>query len=580
MTPASAATSPDGLNYYFDNGSPPGQTFTTGSNPGGYALSSVAIKLAGNSGGLPAAGQAYILRLYRVSGGNAVLYAVYNSAPGFTFNATDWVLWSGFAVPLAPNTTYAYTLARDPSGSGWDNLSNVTGNLYADGEVVLIPTSGGALITGSSHSYDATFVAGMALTGYPVVSPATFSPSNVVYAGTPVTLSASVSGTGPFTYQWMTDGGSGGALANIPGALSSTLTLDTTGMDGMTVAYALSAANGSGTTVGEPVYLTIGPASIPSISVDTTPSSVHRLAGGSVSFTASFFGTLPISYQWEVDKGSGPVKIAGQTNATLILTNLAVTDTGSYSLLATNVLGTASSTPASLTVSAVPPTPFTVNFQWHSTEGGDVGNYTGPGITGYGSGTFWNQVIGPTNWNPGTYSSTTGYTDNNATDAGFGLTVVNGGSWDWGTTPPAIPLLGSAASAYGTQTFVFSNLLSGVYNLVLFSCNGTEAPDCEWRRCVHRQRNDAAGSSHSEHELCPGGHLCRVQSGRSCGLNPYWDLGPGDGKELWQLERCPTPVHRPRRHAEHPALRHFSDRTAMVARHLAGGHQCPGSLDH
>jgi hypothetical protein len=43
------------------------------------------------------------------------------------------------------------------------------------------------------------------------------------------------------------------------------------------------------------------------------------------------------------------------------------------------------------------------------------------------------------------------------------------------TSTPVIPLLDSAASAYGTQTFVFSNLLSGVYNLVLFSCNGTES---------------------------------------------------------------------------------------------------------
>ena len=135
-------------------------------------------------------------------------------------------------MPLAPNTTYAYTLARDPNGSGWDNLANVGGNPYAGGEVVLIPTSGGAIVTGSSHSYDGTFVIGLALPGYPVVSPAMFSPSNVVYAGTPVTLSASVSGTGPFTYQWMTDGGTGGALTNIPGAISSTLAVDTTGMDG------------------------------------------------------------------------------------------------------------------------------------------------------------------------------------------------------------------------------------------------------------------------------------------------------------------------------------------------------------
>jgi len=356
LTPPSGANSPDGLNYYFDNGSPPGQTFTTGSNPGGYTLSSLAIDLAGNSGGLPASGQDYILRLYTVSGGNAVLYTVYTSQAGFTFGTTDWLRWFGFAVPLAPNTTYAYTFARDPNGSGWDNLANVGGNPYAGGEVVLIPTSGGAIVTGSSHSYDGTFVIGLALAGYPVVSPATFSPSNVVYAGTPVKLSASVSGTGPFTYQWMTDGGTGGALTNIPGAISSTLAVGTTGMDGMTVAYALSAANGSGTTVGDSAYLTILAASLPSISVDTTPSSAHLFVGGSVTFTASFVGTLPISYQWQVDKGTGPTNIVGQTDTTLTLTDLAVTDTGSYSLVATNVLGTGSSTPASLAVAALPPT--------------------------------------------------------------------------------------------------------------------------------------------------------------------------------------------------------------------------------
>ena len=402
-------------------------------------------------------------------------YAVYTSATGFTFNSTDWLLWSGFALPLAPNATYAYALARDPNGSGWDNLSNVSGNPYTGGEVVLIPTSGGALITGSSHSYDATFVVGLALAGHPVVSPAMLSPSNTVYAGTPVALSASVSGTGPFAYQWMTDGGGGGAFTNIPGATGTTLSVDTTGLDNLIVAYALSANNASGLTVGEAANLTVWPATRPTLWTDTTPNGAYRLVGGSVSFTASFVGTLPMSYQWQVDKGSGATNIAGQTNATLVLANLALTDAGSYSLVVSNAIGTASSTPATLTVSAVPSRPFTVNFQWLSTEGGNnVGTYTGPGIPGYGSGTHWNNVIGPSAWNPGTYSGTAGYTDDSATDTGFSWTLVTGGSWDW-TSTPVIPLLDSAASAYSTQNFVFSNLVSGIFNLVLFSCNGTES---------------------------------------------------------------------------------------------------------
>jgi len=475
LVAATGASSPDGLNYYFDNANPPGQTFTTGGNAGGYLLSSVAIKMAGNSGQLPAAGQAYVLRLYTVSGGNAVLYAAYTSQANFVFNATDWLRWSGFATPLAPNKTYAYTLARAAGGSGWDNLSNVSGNPYADGEVVLIPANGGALVTGSSHAFDGTFVAGVALAGYPIVGPAMLSPSNTVFAGTPLSLSASVTGTGPFTYQWVTDGGSGGALTNIPGANSVTLVRDTTGMDNLTVRYALSAANATGTTVGEAASVLILPASSPFLVVDTEPASANRLVGGSVAFSAAFDGTLPLHYQWQVNKGVGAVDIPGQTNATLVLTNLALADTGAYNLYVTNIHGPASSTPAALTVQPVPARPFTVNFQWHSTEGSNnVGNYSGAGITGYGSGTYWNQVIGPASWNPGTYTSSSGYTDDNAVETGVSWTLVTGGSWDWSSTP-TIALLDSAASAYGRQSFTFSNLLTGIYNLVLFSCNGTES---------------------------------------------------------------------------------------------------------
>jgi hypothetical protein len=355
-TPASGANNPDGMNYYFDNGSPPGQTFTTGSNPNGYTLTSLAIKLADNAGGLPANGQYYMLRIYSVSGSTATSYATYTSQDNFTYTSSDWLRWSGFALPLPANTTMAYTLGRSSTGSGWENLSNVAGNPYAGGEVVLIPPSGGPIVFGSSHDYDGAFVIGLALPGRPYVAPPVFSPSSTVYAQTPVTVTAPVTGTGPFTYQWMTDGGSGGALTNIPGALGGTLLLNTTGLDNLTVAYALAAGNASGVTVGEASYLTVQPASTPVVLVDTTPSSPFRLAGGSVTFAASFEGTLPFRYQWQGDKGTGPASIVGQTNATLILTNLAVTDTGSYSLVVSNSLGAVNSAFSYLTVLPAPPT--------------------------------------------------------------------------------------------------------------------------------------------------------------------------------------------------------------------------------
>jgi hypothetical protein len=469
--------SPDGLNYYFDNATPPGQTFTTGGNTGGYVMTSLAINMAGNNGGsLPAAGQSYVLRIYSVSGTNAVLYATYTSQSAFTFTSQDWLRWSDFELPLSANSTYAYTLARDPAGTGWENLGNVSGNPYPDGEVVLIPPAGGGITFGSSHDNDGTFEIGLALPGYPHVTPVQLSLPATIYAGSPVTLSVNVTGTGPFTYQWRTDGGNmGAALTNIAGATGASLAVDTTGLDGMVVTYDVIVTSADGSTTSEQSPLTILGASAPIVKTETAPTSATLFAGENATFTASFEGTLPITYQWQIDRGTGAVDVPGQTNATLSLTNVQVSDSGSYSLLASNIYSPLSSTPALLTVLPKPVSPFTVNFQWHSTEGSnDVGNYTGPGVTGYGTGTYWNQVNGPSAWSPGTYSGTNGLADDGQTDYGITWTLTTGGSWDW-TSTPTVALLDSSASAYAVQPFTF-RLPNGRYNIVLFSCNGTEAP--------------------------------------------------------------------------------------------------------
>lgn len=460
--------SPDSLNYYYDNSSPPGQTFTTTKSS---VLTTLAIRLAGSAGSVPSDGQGYILRLYKVSSGNAALYATYASATNFTYTSSDWLRWSGLSVPLSANTTYAYTFGRVSTGSGWENLANVTGDLYSGGEVVLIPTGGGSIITGSSHSYDATFDVGLITAGHPIISPLVFTPGQTIYAGTPVTVTADVTGNGPFTYQWMTDGGSG-TLTNIPGATNSTLTQNTTTFAGSTVIFALQAVNASGSTTAKGAVV-VNDASSPIITTDL-PSNLSKFAGSTLTLSTAFDGSAPITYQWVIFKSALPENIPGQTNATLTIENLSTNDVGTYQVIASNSQGEVSSSTCTVSVWQPLTTPFNVNFQWYSTEGdNDVGNYVGTGITGFGTGTVWNSVVGPSSWSPGTYSSTAGYLDDGSVDTGISWTLVTGGSWDW-TNAPTIALLDSSASSYGTQTFTFS-LPNGLYNLVLFSCNGTEA---------------------------------------------------------------------------------------------------------
>jgi hypothetical protein len=82
-----------------------------------------------------------------------------------------------------------------------------------------------------------------------------------------------------------------------------------------------------------------------------------------------------MNYQWQVISGGTTNNIAGATTPTLTLTNLQLTNTASYELVASNALGVTASAPAFLTVSNLP---------------ADVNNIitTVANQTGLGSGTF------------------------------------------------------------------------------------------------------------------------------------------------------------------------------------------------
>jgi hypothetical protein len=78
----------------------------------------------------------------------------------------------------------------------------------------------------------------------------------------------------------------------------------------------------------------------------TQPQGADLYWGGSVTLTSAVAGDLPLRFQWQKDGAA----IIGATNSTLTLTNLQTTNTGVYSLLATNSAGSASSLPALINV--------------------------------------------------------------------------------------------------------------------------------------------------------------------------------------------------------------------------------------
>ena len=348
---------PDGLFYFTDSQTghglgEPGQTFTTGNDTAGYTLTSISFGTAGLHAyyniGTP---QPYYLHIYSVSGGTATLLTNFTSA-NVTFSDGDWLQWSGLSMPLAANTTYAWSFGKASSTVGAEALGVASGNPYAGGEIGLFPPGGGAITFSSSHAYDAVFDVG--LTVAPSVDQLVVSPANNVIVGTLATFTASVSGTPPLHFQWQFD--NGGGFADIPGANTNPLALNAALTN--TGSYELVLTNNYGAATSAPVTLTVTP--------DTTPPGINQLAvsptnnvivGTLVTFMASVSGAQPLSFQWQFNSGGGFADIPGANTNPLVLT-AAVTNTGSYQLVLTNSYGAVTSAPVTLTIipDTTPPT--------------------------------------------------------------------------------------------------------------------------------------------------------------------------------------------------------------------------------
>ena len=166
------------FNYFTDNSSPPGQTFTIGTNS--TMLTSLSLKTGSlplDSGGGGLGPQQYQLQIFSVSGNTAILIATYLSSSSFSYTDGDWLQWTNLAVGLSANTMYAYSFRRQ--SSGYDGLAVSSANPYVGGEAVLIPNGGGDMTYQSTHSYDAVFDIG--LSAVPNLGPT--NDNHIIYDG-------------------------------------------------------------------------------------------------------------------------------------------------------------------------------------------------------------------------------------------------------------------------------------------------------------------------------------------------------------------------------------------------------------
>ncbi len=183
-------------------------------------------------------------------------------------------------------------------------------------------------------------------------------------AGSGITLTVTANGDAPLAYQWRKDAG------NVSGATSALLNISPANTnDSGNYMVVVTNAYGSVTSSVAIVLITNIPPTPPVITLQ--PQSQMVVAGENPLFTITANGTSPLSYQWF--KGVNP--ISGGTNATLNLSAVTSGDAGIYSVVVTNLYGSATSSNASLTVLAAGSYTNVVASSWATVRDGTNYNF-------------------------------------------------------------------------------------------------------------------------------------------------------------------------------------------------------------
>ncbi len=228
-----------------------------------------------------------------------------------------------------------------------DGTSEITGGgMTTTGDLAaVIVDSNGDLVRGwtssetAKYNGDALPLLGVAPTIY--TDPA----SQDIATGDTATLQVVPQGSAPFSYQWYKNG------TLIQDATARTYTTGALDSSNDGDSYTVTVTNKYGSITSSAATLTVAASSAPSIT--TQPVAGEATEGRSATFSVTATGSDAMTYQWQLDDGSGWADIDGAVSSQYTTPDTVLSESGNqYRVIVTNDYGTVTSNAASLTVSS------------------------------------------------------------------------------------------------------------------------------------------------------------------------------------------------------------------------------------
>ncbi|MDO8541287.1 MAG: immunoglobulin domain-containing protein [Opitutaceae bacterium] len=260
----------------------------------------------------------------------------------------------------SPTPTYQWLRNGEPIGGANGETYSRPNVAFADAGLYSVIVTSGTISFSSAAAQLQVFPQGTSIPPIVILAQPT---DREVTAGQPVTFTVEVSGVSSPTYQWRKDGNV------IAGANAASYTIGSvqTGDAGV---YTVTITDGGNTASTAGSTLTVLAASNNSApAITTQPASQSVSVGGTVSFSVVATGTPAPIFQWRKNgtpignggTGSGSA-VSGATTATLTLSSITEADAGNYTVTLSNAVGSATSSPAALTVTAPPPSSRIINL--------------------------------------------------------------------------------------------------------------------------------------------------------------------------------------------------------------------------